>query len=348
MDDDFDFESLAKGSSTRRDFLKISGLSAGTMALGPIIKVPFVYAEAEGPYPSKKIQYIVPKATGGGFDVIARAMGPYITKYLQKLTPGAKGGHIVVRNEPRKAYPLIYKANPDGYTIAILDTTQYVDNLLGLLGEDKIDFTQYTFLHAAVSTTKVIVANKNWLNSWNETMNAGKKGAIKMGVGPFAGGNHIVAIIVNEKMGTKFKLIPFRGTAECMSALMRGDVEIAMVSEDSTKSLIDAKEIKVLLSFSDHTDYPTAMTIKELGYPEMINEISSHRIQIAPPKLAEGRKRLIIEAMKKSCDDPGFIAWAKTANYPIKRVFGDDAKKSFMELVKYYNNIAPTLKKYLA
>jgi hypothetical protein len=51
--------------------------------------------------------------------------------------------------------------------------------------------------------------------------------------------------------------------------------------------------------------------------------------------------------MKKSCDDPGFIAWAKTANYPIKRVFGDDAEKFFMKFVKFYNDMAPTLKKYL-
>lgn len=342
MDDQFDFNSLAKGSSTRRDFLKISGFSAGALALGPIINAPFVYAKDL--YPSAKIQYIVPNKPGGGYDIIARSMGPYITKYLQKLTPGAKGGGIVVRNEERKGYPILYNAKPDGYTIGIMDTTPYIDNLLG---DAEVDFTKYTFLQAVVSTTKVIVANKKSFNSWNEAVNAQKKGTIKMGVGFFARGNHVCAIIVNEKMGTKFKLIPFRGTAECMGALMRGDVEIAMVSEDSAKSLIDAKEIKVLLSFNDHTDYPGAVNIKELGYPDMIDEISSHRIQIAPPNLAAEPKRLIIEAMKKSCDDPGFIAWAKTANYPIKRVFGDDAQKFFMKFVKFYNEMAPTLKKYL-
>jgi len=342
MNDKFDFHDLVPGSSTRRDFLKISGFSAGALALGPIINSPF--ASAKELYPSAKIQYIVPNKPGGGYDIIGRSMGPYLTKYLQKLTPGAKGGGIVVRNEERKGYPILYNAKPDGYAIGIMDTTPYIDNLLG---EAEVDFTKYTFLHAVVSTTKVVVANKKSFNSWNEAVSAQKKATIKMGVGFFARGNHVCAIIANEKMQTKFKLIPFRGTAECMGALMRGDVEIAMVSEDSAKALIDAKEIKVLLSFNDHTDYPGAMNIKELGYPEMIDEISSHRIQIAPPKLAAEPKRLIIEAMKKTCDDPGFIAWAKGANYPIKRVFGDDAEKFFMKFVKFYNEMAPTLKKYL-
>jgi tripartite-type tricarboxylate transporter receptor subunit TctC len=343
MKDEFDCNGLAAGSATRRDFLKISGFSVGALALGPIINAPFAYGKDL--YPATKIQYIVPNKPGGGYDIIARAMGPYMTKYLQKLTPGAKGGGIVVRNEERKGYPILYNAKPDGYTIGIMDTTPYIDNLLG---EMEVDFTKYTFLQVAVSTTKVIVANKKSFNNWNEAVNAQTKGTVKMGVGFFARSNHVCGIIANEKLGTKFKLIPFRGTAESMGALMRGDVEIAMVSEDSAKALIDAKEIKVLLSFSDHTDYPGAVNIKELGHPEMIDEISSHRIQIAPPKLAAEPRRLIIEAMKKACDDPDFIAWAKTANYPVKRIFGDDAQKFFMKFVKFYNDMAPTLKKYLS
>ena len=155
MNDEFDFDCLAKGPATRRDFLKISGVSAGALALGPIINAPFVYGKDL--YPSTKIQYIVPNKPGGGYDIITRAMSPYITKYLQKLTPGAKGGGIVVRNEERKGYPILFNAKPDGYTIGIMDTTPYIDNLLG---EMEVDFTKYTFLHVAISTTKLIVANK--------------------------------------------------------------------------------------------------------------------------------------------------------------------------------------------
>ncbi len=332
--------------ATRRDFLKVSGLSAGALAMDQFLNVPLGYArEVKGVYPSKSIQYIVPNSPGGGYDIIGRAMGPYITKYLRSLTPGATGGDIVVRNEPRKGYPILFNAKPDGYSIGMMDTSPYIDNLLGTA---EVDFTKYTFLQLVVSTTKLITANKKGFNTWNEAVNAQKKDTLKMGVGFFARANHVCGIIANEKMGTKFKLIPFRGTADCLGALMRGDIDTAMVSEDSSKTLIDAQEIKVLLSFSDRTDYPGAVNVKELGYPELIDQISSHRIIIGPPNLAAEPKRLLLASLKKTCEDPVFMAWAQKANYPIKRVLGADAEAFFLKFVKFYNEMAPVLKRYLA
>ena len=342
MENNFDYNYLVKGTIKRRDFLKNVGFSASALALGQIIDVPFIYAKDL--YPSSKIQYLVPQGPGGGYDILARAVTQYIAKYLQTLVPGARGPGIVVRNEERKVYNILCNAKPDGYTIGLMDSSIYVDNLLG---EAKEDVTKFTFLHAIASGGKVVIANTKGFNSWNEAVNAQNKRIIKMGVGYYSRSNHICAIILNEKVGTKFKLIPFRGTSECLGAMLRGDVDISMVSEDSVKPLIDAKEIRVLLSFSDHADYPEAITIKELGYPEMVDLIAAHRIQVGPPKLAAEPKRLLIEAMKKSCDDPAFMAWAKTRDYEIKRLFGDDAEKFFMKLVKFYNGIAPILKKHL-
>lgn len=332
-------------SSTRRDFIKFSGLTMGALATGTFVDSPFGYAKEMGLYPSQKIACIVPNAPGGGYDIIARAIGPYLAKHLRLLTPGAKGGDLIVRNEQRKGYRIVADGKTDGYMIGMMDTSPYIDTLLGTA---EVDFTKYTFLQSIVSTTKVVVSNNKGFNSWNEAMNAQKKETVLMGVGFFARANHVCGIIANEKMGTKFKLIPFRGTAECIGALMRGDVKVAMVSEDSVKPLIDAKEIKVLLDFSDRTDYPGAVSIKELGFPTLAEEISSHRFIIAPPNLAAEPKRLLLAGLKKACDDPGFVAWAKKANYPVKRVFGTDAEKFFLKFVDFYKGMLPVLKNNLA
>jgi tripartite-type tricarboxylate transporter receptor subunit TctC len=343
MDKKLDLAMLSKGQSTRRNFLKISGLSAGALALGPLVNVSF--GAAKSLYPSAKIAFVVPNAPGGGYDIIARAIGPYLTKHLRMLTPGAGGGDMVVRNEERRGYTILYNAKPDGYMIGMMDTTPYIETLLGTA---EVDFTKYTFLQSIVSTTKLIVAGKKGFGSWNEVMNAMKKDTVKMGVGFFGRGNHVCGIIANEKMGTKFKLVPFRGTAESMGALIRGDVDVVMVSEDSAKGLVDAKEVKVLLSFSDHTDYPGAVNVKELGFPDIVDQVSSHRLVIAPPKLAAEPKRLLLAALKKSCDDPGFMAWAQKANFPIKRMYGTDAENFFMKFVKFYREMEPVLKKNLS
>ncbi len=339
-----DLNQLERTGSTRRDFLKISGLSVGALAAGTFADLPFSYAKAKELYPSERIAYVVPNAPGGGYDIIGRAIGPYLTKYLRLLTPGATGGGIVVKNEERKGYRILATGKPDGYMIGMMDSTPYIETLLGTA---EVDFTKYTFLQAIVSTTKVVVANKKGFGSWNEVMDAMKKETIRMGVGFFGRGNHVCGIIANEKMGTKFKLVPFRGTAESMGALIRGDVGVVMVSEDSAKALIDSKEVKVLLRFSDHTDYPGSVTVKELGFPDLTDQVSSHRFIIAPPNLAAEPKRLLLAALKKACDDPEFIAWAKKTNYPVKRVYGPDAEKFFLKFTKFYQDMLPALKKNL-
>ncbi|MBI4632308.1 MAG: twin-arginine translocation signal domain-containing protein [Deltaproteobacteria bacterium] len=340
-----DVHYLEKRGTTRRDFLKISGLSVGALATGAFADLPLGYAKAKEVYPSGRIAYVVPNAPGGGYDIIGRAIGPFLTKYLRILSPGATGGGIVVKNEERKGYRILAAGKPDGYMIGMMDSTPYIETLLGTAD---VDFTKYTFLQSIVSTTKIVVANKKGFGSWNEVMDAMKKETIRMGVGFFGRGNHVCGIIANEKMGTKFKLIPFRGTAESMGALIRGDVGVVMVSEDSAKSLIDAKEVKVLLSFSDHTDHPGAVSAKELGFPDLVDEVSSHRFIIAPPNLEAGPKRLLLAALKKACDDPEFIAWAKRANYPIKRVYGADAEKFFLKFTRFYQSMLPVLKKNLS
>jgi len=334
-----------KISSTRRDFMKISGLSLGAWAAGTYADSPLVYAKATELYPAQRIACVNPNSPGGGYDIIARAIGPYLAKYLRQMTPGATGGDIIVRNEERRGYRILAAGKPDGYMIGMMDSSPYIETLLGTA---EVDFTKFTFLQSIVSTTKVVVSVKKGFNSWTEAMNAQKKETVRMGVGFFARANHVCGIIANEKMGTKFKLIPFRGTAESIGALMRGDVGVVMISEDSAKPLIDAKEIKVLLSFSDHTDYPGAVSIKELGFPDLIDEVSSHRFFIAPPNLAFEPKRLLLAALKKACDDPGFIAWAKKANYPVKRVYGADAEKFFLKFVKFYQEMLPALKSNLS
>jgi tripartite-type tricarboxylate transporter receptor subunit TctC len=332
-------------SSTRRDFIKISGLTIGGWATGTFGDSRFGYAKDPELYPAQRIACVIPNAPGGGYDIIARAIGPYLAKHLRSLTPGAKGGDMIVRNEERKGYRILAAGKPNGYMIGMMDSTPYIETLLGTA---EVDFTKYSFLQSIVSTTKVIVSVKKSFNNWNEAMNAQKKETVRMGVGFYGRGNHVCGIIANEKMGTKFKLIPFRGTAESLGALMRGDVGVVMVSEDSVKPLIDAKEVKVLLSFSDHTDYPGSVNVKELGFPDLTDEVSSHRFIIAPPNLAAEPKRLLLAALKKACDDPGFVAWAQKANYPVKRVFGTDAEKFFLKFVKFYQDMLPALKNNLA
>jgi tripartite-type tricarboxylate transporter receptor subunit TctC len=332
---------------TRRDFLKISGISAGALATGGVTSTS--YAAGRDVYPAKKITFIVPHQPGGGHDIYARTLSPYISKYLKELSRGCKGGEIVIRNESaaggRKGHALLFNAQPDGYTLGIMDTAPITENLIS--ANNEFDYTKLVFLLLGSTITKLVVTSRNAYNSWNEVMEAQKKQTLKLGVAQFGRANHIVAIVMNEKLGTKFRIIPFVGSADSHNALMRGDVTLAVIAEDASMGLITAKEVKVLLTFTEVSEYPGAVSIKELGHPELADQLNNHRFIVTPPGLAAEPKALLLEAIKRATVDKEYIAAATKANFHLKRIYGSDAEKAYLQLIKFYDGLAPALKKYL-
>ena len=339
---------MGRSSFSRRDFLKASGLSAGALVLGSLSHLPLSFAAKEV-YPSEKLTFILPHAAGGGFDIIARGISPYITKYLREASPGTKGGDILVRNEPAaagvKAYTQLFNARPDGYTIGSLDSGAITDNIVE---KPQFDYSKLSFLLLAVSSIKMIVASKDGFKSWNEVVEATKKSPVKLGVGQFGRGNHVAAIIMIEGVKTTgFKIINYPGTAQCMAGLIRGDVQVAMVSEESVTGLIAGKEIKVLLTGGEASDYPGSVSTKDLGYPELGEQVSTHRFIVGPPGLATEPKNVLLTAIKKATVDPGFVAWAKKGSIPMRNIYGDEAQKMYLNFAKFYDDLGPTFKKYL-
>src|SRR6266480_5361867 len=70
---------------------------------------------AAGGFPARNIQFIIPYAPGGGFDVYVRVIAPVMEKYLPKkvsIVPVnvAGGGGA-------KGIGQLYRARPDGYTL---------------------------------------------------------------------------------------------------------------------------------------------------------------------------------------------------------------------------------------
>ena len=332
---------------TRREFVKFSSLSMGTLTFGSLINSPVVFAK--GRYPTDKITFIVPYGAGGGYDILCRTISLYLPKYLREIASVSKGGDIIIRNEPaaagRKGRSMIQRAKPNGYTLGIMDTSTMTDNIIG---EGDIDLSKFTFLQLIVSTTKVIVGSAKGFGSWNDVINEMKIAPVKMAVADFGRANHVSAIIMNDTMGTNFKLVNFPGTAQSVSALLRGDVQTVILSEETVKGLIDAKEVKVLLALTEVSKYPGAVTGKDLGFPELVEQMSSHRFIIAPPALEKGPKNILLAGLKKVSADREFIMWAKRNNVNLRdNIYGADAEKMFQKYKKFYEDIAPMLKKYL-
>ena len=299
-------------------------------------------------YPAGKINWLVPYKAGGGFDLVARGIAPYLSEYLQDGPRGAKVG-IVMRNEPasggRKAYSVIYNARPDGRTIGAFDIGFISETFMDDVG---FDISRFTFMVRAMKTDRIIVTSKNGFASWEEMVKAAKVRPLKWGTGAFLQSTQLDSIVLTERMGIPARFIPWAGgTSESMNALMRGDIQVALVSDDSVKGLLDAGEIRPLAVIAEKSKYPGVPSIKDLGHPDLAEKLGTQRFVIAPPGLPVAMKNAFINAYKKVMNDPSFLSYAKKLDLDFKPLYGEEAEKAFKVVNGYYqNDLKPLYIKY--
>ena len=89
----------------------------------------------EGQFPQKNISILIPYGPGGGFDTTVRVFAPYFAAQL------GEGINVLPQNMPgtggRRAAASLYRADPDGYTLGLLNLPGLV--LPSILGE-QVDY----------------------------------------------------------------------------------------------------------------------------------------------------------------------------------------------------------------
>ena len=331
----------------RRAFVKVAGIVAGFFILSAFGLLNETGANA---YPTDTLTWICHSKPGSGFDINARGFAPFLTKYLKEAAPGGKGGDINIKNVTqamgRKAYTDIYNAKPDGYTIGDINIghiSQFI------FDDDKppFDVNKFAWLFRTATTTRLLIGNKKGFATWEDMVAAAKKAPLKWSVGTMGSSGHIESAIVKEAIKVDAKFLPAGGPPEQINAVLRGDVHVAWVSEDSVKSLAEAKEVTVLVSFTEDRLFPDVPTIKEKGYPQVIPYVGNHRLIIGPPNYDANAKAVLLAAAKKAMADPEYLAFCKKIGLTPAPLLGKDVEDLMARYIKFYTEMAPTLKKYL-
>jgi tripartite-type tricarboxylate transporter receptor subunit TctC len=178
-------------------------------------------------YPTKPIRIVVPFAAGGAVDLLARIMGQKLTETL--------GQPIVIENRPgaggNAAADVVAKSPPDGYTILqVTNGLAISPALYRKLPFDPVkDLVPVTQL---VASQLLLVATPSLPAKTTSGLIAlakAKPGTLNYGMTGIGNPLHLTMEMLMHASGVKFQAIPYRGDAPLNTALIAGEVQLAVV-----------------------------------------------------------------------------------------------------------------------
>lgn len=223
-------------------------------------------SSAQARYPTKPIRLLNSSPPGSTYDAICRAA---------TLEAEKKLGQTIV-NEHRSgaggtpAFVAAKNAPADGYTLVVLSLStirQPIQQDVGYSGY--ADFTWIASL--ADINFCVVVAADSPLQTWTDLVAWCRANPEKANFGCPAGlGNN--AHLFGSEIGAAEKIdwlpVPFRGSNDCMTALLGGHLTFAIDTLLSASSQSRSGKVRVLATATSQRVklWPDAPTTKELGY----------------------------------------------------------------------------------
>ena len=240
-------------------------LIAALCALAAVAAAPAALAQK---YPSKPIRLVVGYSPGGGNDLIARI----VAAKLQ----GKLGQPVVVDNKPGAqsivAAELVAKAPPDGYTLLIAPSGPMTINpavYSKLPYDPQKDFEPVSLL--AEFPLLLMVGADQPVKSMKELVEYGKANPKLANYASSATPFQLASELFNQRTGSKFQHIPYRGSGDMVQALLSGQVLMAFADPGPVAGPLKAGRLRALgiTTARRPPDFPDVPTMAEGGFNDM-------------------------------------------------------------------------------
>jgi tripartite-type tricarboxylate transporter receptor subunit TctC len=225
----------------------------------------FMGAAVAQDYPTRQIVIIVPFPAGGSTDALARIIAEPMRQAL--------GQPVIVQNVPGAGSTIgvgrAIQATPDGYTLSIGNWTSHV-------GANAVYRVPWNVLNdlepvSILSTTTLIIVGRTGLpvNDAKELiawLKANPDNATMATVGAGSGA-HICSIYFEQKTGTRFRYVPYRGGAPVMADLLANQVDLFCGEASQMLPHFRSNRIKPLLVMSKTRwrPLPEIPTMEQVG-----------------------------------------------------------------------------------
>ena len=253
-------------------------------------------------WPTKPVRIVVPFAPGATPDIVARLLAERLQAKLNQT--------FVIENKPGASGNLgteaVVRAEPDGATIGVSIVGPLALNTLLFSKLSYDPFSELALISRIVDQPSVLAVNADVpVRSTAELIALIKRQSDKLNYGSIGNGSlsHLAMEAIAMVSGTTIVHIPFPGSPQAMTALIRGDVQIACLPAAAVVSQVPTGRIRMLAVTSQQrsallTDLPT---LKETGVDVEANAWIG---LIAPVKTPEPMVAAVSREVAEALRDP--------------------------------------------
>lgn len=287
------------------------------LALAAIL---FALPAAAQDWPTKTVRIIVPFGPGSTPDIVARLVAENLQQRL--------GQTFVVENKAgasgNTGTDAVAKADPDGTTIGVsIGGPLAINTLLfsKLPYDPSKDIAAVTQLVTMPSA--LVVNNSLGVSTVAELVALLKKEPGKYNFGSIGNGSlsHLAMEAIVQAAGTQMVHVPYQGSPAAMTAVMRGDVQMACLPAISVTPHVGSAPVKILaVSLPKRSTFlPNIPTLKESGVdveadtwmgliapggtpPALIAKINKEVVEVI--KLPAVREKLATQLMEPVGNSP--------------------------------------------
>ena len=294
-------------------------------------------AAAETPaefYKGKTITLITSTGVGGTYDVVARLVARYMPRYIPgnptmivQNMPG--GGNVIATN-------YMYNIAPkDGTAIATIHSAMPLQQALDA-GGVRYDSDQFNWLGSTGSQNEVILV---WHSAGIKTLEQAAEREIILGGTGSGAGIVLLPVLVNNLLGTKFKIVTGYRTSEDVNLGMeRGEVQARAFGFGSITSqhpdwLTEHKVTFLVQSGAKREkllpDVPLLTELARTDEQRQIFRLFSSapalgQPYVAPPGLPADRLGVLRDAFAATLKDEAFLADAEKIRFDVDTIGAAD------------------------
>jgi tripartite-type tricarboxylate transporter receptor subunit TctC len=242
-------------------------MTIGRMLLLCLISLlmPVSGALAQAAYPSQIVKIVVPFTAGSNTDILARIMAEKLGAVWKQT--------VIVENRPGIPGTVsVANSAPDGYTLML---TSNGHTILNVINKDlPIDPVKAFSGITPVATVPLVLIVSPSVPAENLkefiALAKAKPNTLNFASAGIASSNYIAGELLKQTAAIDIVHIPYRGTPEQLTSVMRGDAQLSMAFVGTAISFIRSGKVRAvaMATAQRYPALPDVPTFAESGLPQ--------------------------------------------------------------------------------